>query len=160
MFLGVGTRDGYAKIVDVKQKQVLATLDVASTQEGADAAVSDLHFSENGYHLVTTSAARTVVWDLRNQKCAHSWTPSDLAPESESATPGKVEFTAARFDASGKYLALAAGQLFVFKVKGWHRLATLPVGEFATQAIAWCGPLSGSIAAATMDNALRFYGPA
>ncbi|KAJ2778989.1 hypothetical protein H4R18_004263 [Coemansia javaensis] len=157
MFLGIGTRDGYAKIVDVKQKQTLATLDVASAH-GDGAAVGSLHFSENGYYFATVSAGEAAVWDLRKQKKAHSWTVADLAPE--AAGDAAPTFAAARFDASGKYLVLVAGSIYVIKVKGWGLLATLPAGESATTAIAWCGPISASIVAASLDNTLRYYAPA
>ncbi|KAJ2144397.1 hypothetical protein IW136_001360 [Coemansia sp. RSA 678] len=155
-FLGLGTRDGQAKIVDVKQRQVLATLDVAADAEGDAAEVNGLHFSENGYYFVTTSAREAAVWDLRKQKKTKVWDLKDLAPDAEA----EAAFTAARFDVSGKYLAVVADRVVVLKVKGWAQLAELPVGEFPARAVAWVGDTASAVVAATMDNSLHYYEPA
>ncbi|PIA16439.1 Prp19-domain-containing protein [Coemansia reversa NRRL 1564] len=159
MFLGVGTGDGYAKVLDIKQRQVLATLDVSSTNENATR-VNGLHFSENGYYFVTTSPVEAAIWDLRKQKKTKSWQLSDIQSKDGQPLPEGTQFTAARFDNSGKYIALAAGAINVFKVKGWNQLATLPAGEFPINAISWSGENSAAIVAATMDNTLHYYAPA
>ncbi|KAJ2823421.1 hypothetical protein IWW50_003789 [Coemansia erecta] len=155
MFLGVGTTDGFAKILDIKQKQVLATLDAASSNEGATE-ISGLHFSENGYYFVTTSAREAAVWDLRKQKKTQSWVLADLVPEESRES---AQFTAARFDASGKYLALVADRVVLFKVKGWAQMAALPVGEFPVHGVAWGGDVSSTVVAAAMNNSLHYFAP-
>ncbi|KAJ2125640.1 hypothetical protein IW147_000700 [Coemansia sp. RSA 720] len=155
-FLGLGTHDGQAKIVDVKQRQVLATLDVAADAEGDASEVNGLHFSENGYYFVTTSAREAAVWDLRKQKKTKVWDLKDLAPDADA----EAAFTAARFDVSGKYLAVVADRVVVLKVKGWAQLAELQVGEFPARAVAWVGDTASAVVAATMDNSLHYYEPA
>ncbi|KAJ2160644.1 hypothetical protein GGF46_002073 [Coemansia sp. RSA 552] len=161
-FLGVGTLDGYAKVIDVAQRQVLATLDLASSGMPEAAAINGLHFSENGYYFVTTSAYEAAVWDLRKQKAAHLWRLHDLVPNGGHASAEPVEFTTACFDASGKYLAIvAAGNIYVFKVKGWTQLAILsPIGDSPTYTVAWCGNQASTIAVATMENTLQYFAPA
>ncbi|KAI7831880.1 putative PRP19-non-snRNP spliceosome component required for DNA repair [Kickxella alabastrina] len=156
MFMGVGTADGYAKIVDIKQKQVLAVLDVASAEDFKS--VTGLHFSENGYYFATTNSHGVAVWDLRKQKKAHSWTLSDLAQEGEGECPESIVFADARFDNSGKYLALAVDKIHVFKVKGWHTIAVLSGGD-CVKTIAWVGENSAEIIAASLDNSLRTFAP-
>ncbi|KAJ1987484.1 hypothetical protein GGI25_006225 [Coemansia spiralis] len=171
IFLGIVTGDGYAKILDVKQKQILATLEVvgASGSEIDDNEqskhVSGLHFSENGYYFVTTSSSEVAVWDLRKQKKAHSWVPADFQE-------GSVVFdAAARFDRSGKYIAIVVGEnLHVLKVKGWQQLAKVSLSsdydskarssQPFIHAIAWVGPLSAGVAAVTMYNTLCYVSPA
>ncbi|KAJ1826659.1 hypothetical protein LPJ56_002066, partial [Coemansia sp. RSA 2599] len=124
MFLGIATSDGFAKIVDVKQRQVLATLDVANALESK--IVTGLDFSENGYYFASTSAQEVAVWDLRKQKKAHSWALSDiLHNDDQQSSEKETEFVDARFDFSGKYFAIAAQNIHVFKVKGWNQLSTL-----------------------------------
>ncbi|KAJ2599269.1 hypothetical protein H4R99_003769 [Coemansia sp. RSA 1722] len=158
MFLGIATGDGFAKIVDVKQKQVLASLDVASAYKSK--AVTGLDFSENGYYFATTSAQEVAVWDLRKQKKAHSWPLSDILQngEEQQSSDKEVEFVDARFDYSGKYFAIAAQNIHVFKAKGWSQLTTLSASD-SIKSIAWAGKDAKEIVAASMDNTLRAYGP-
>ncbi|KAJ2164014.1 hypothetical protein GGH15_004161, partial [Coemansia sp. RSA 562] len=87
---------------------------------------------------------KTKVWELK-----------DLAPDAEA----EAAFTAARFDVSGKYLAVVADRVVVLKVKGWAQLAELPVGEFPARAVAWVGDTASAVVAATMDNSLHYYEP-
>ncbi|KAJ2477311.1 hypothetical protein EV174_004658 [Coemansia sp. RSA 2320] len=155
IFLAIGTADGFAKIFDLKQQQTLATLDAANSTESAKE-VTGLHFSENGYYFATVSSHKVAVWDLRKQKMVQSWTVADL-PESDSAEDAL--FTAARFDWSGKYLALAAHSIHVLNVKGWQHLAVLPCAD-TVQAVQWVGDLSTGIVAACLENSLHIYEPA
>ncbi|KAJ1642699.1 hypothetical protein LPJ64_005483 [Coemansia asiatica] len=157
MFLGIATSDGFAKIVDVKQKQVLATLDVASALESK--AVTGLDFSENGYYFASASAQEVAVWDLRKQKKAQSWALSDIIQDDNKLTPDKdAEFIDARFDFSGKYFAIAAENIHVFRVKGWSQLTTLTASD-CIKSISWVGSEAKEIVAVSMDNTLRSYGP-
>ncbi|KAJ2813440.1 hypothetical protein FBU31_007443 [Coemansia sp. 'formosensis'] len=143
-FLGLGTADGSAKILDVRQQQVLATLPVG---EGP---VTGLHFSENGYHFATTTKEEVAVWDLRKQTKTHAWSLADLSAEA---------FADARFDASGKYLAVAAtAAVHVFRVKGWLSLAVLPCAD-TVNALQWIGHLSTGLAVACLENSVHIYEP-
>ncbi|KAJ1722260.1 hypothetical protein LPJ53_003302 [Coemansia erecta] len=157
MFLGIGTSDGFAKVVDVKQRQVLATLDVSSEQESKE--VTGLHFSENGYYFATTTAREVAIWDLRKQKRAHTWTVSDLPQEDSQTSDSGNAFVDARFDYSGKYLALAASKVHICKVKGWGHLSVLDAGN-CVRALSWASNTSKEIVTVSMDNTLRSFGPA
>ncbi|KAI8319053.1 WD40 repeat-like protein, partial [Martensiomyces pterosporus] len=151
--IGVGTADGYVKIIDVKQKQVLATLDVASEADSTE--VTGLHFSENGYYFATTCASSAAVWDLRKQKRVREWTAADLPSEDgEQSSP----FNTVQFDKTGGYLAFSSSRVHLFLVKGWHHLASLP-GSSSIQDIAWIGDLSAGLAAASSDNSLHYFSP-
>ncbi|KAJ2055956.1 hypothetical protein GGI17_006433 [Coemansia sp. S146] len=151
VFLGLGTADGFAKIFDLKQQQVLATLDVASTCESEeDRKVTGLHFSENGYYFATVTNSEVAVWDLRKQKKTQAWSLADLSAE---------RFVDARFDKSGKYLAVAANDIHVFRVKGWLPLVTLPCAD-TLQTLQWVGDLSTAIVAACLENSIHVYEPA
>ncbi|ORX65756.1 putative nuclear matrix protein NMP200 [Linderina pennispora] len=149
-FIGIGTADGLVKIVDVKQKQTLATLDVATEAEAKQ--VVGLHFSENGYYFATTSAMSAAVWDLRKQRKVREWSSSDLESDDAAA------FTAIRFDKTGGYLAFANDKLHIFQVKGWHHLCALGDSSAITS-VAWIGSLSTGIVAASSDNSLRVFEP-
>ncbi|KAJ1801351.1 hypothetical protein LPJ59_000352 [Coemansia sp. RSA 2399] len=156
MFLAIATADGCVKILDVKQRQILASLDVSSTPIGG------LHFSENGYHFATTCETEVAIWDLRKQKKSHAWTPADLnGGHAFGPAP-------ARFDASGKYLAIVCGlTLHVFKAKGWLQLAAVQMTSddhpdpesYSIEDIAWVGPLSTAVAAVTNLNSLVYFAP-
>ncbi|KAJ2852771.1 hypothetical protein GGI22_005151 [Coemansia erecta] len=157
MFLAIATADGSVKILDVKQRQILASLDVSSTPIGG------LHFSENGYHFAATCEAEVSIWDLRKQKKAHSWSPADLNSDGLAFGPAP-----ARFDASGKYLATVCGlTLHVFRAKGWLQLAAVQMTSDdqpdpksnSIEDIAWVGPLSTAVAAVTNLNTLVYFAP-
>ncbi|KAJ2556854.1 hypothetical protein EV175_001718 [Coemansia sp. RSA 1933] len=164
MFLGIATADGKVKILDIKQRQVLATLDASPDSKP----INGLHFSENGYYFATTCDHEVAVWDLRKQKKAHSWTPADIQQSADA-----VPFVApARFDVSGKYLAIVSDYtLHVFKVKGWQLLASVQMtmededdpkshsAPATIEDIAWVGPLSSAVAAVTKLNSMVFFAP-
>ncbi|KAJ2720928.1 hypothetical protein GGI07_004324 [Coemansia sp. Benny D115] len=156
LFLGIGTSDGFAKIVDVRQKQVLATLDAASSLEYKP--ITGLHFSENGYYFATTSAHEVAVWDLRKQKKTHSWTLADLAQQGGESLPEPASFADARFDYSGKYIVLASDKLYVYNVKGWQLLAALS-GSDCFSAVSWVGNNAEEILAASLDSMLLSFAP-
>ncbi|KAJ1766540.1 hypothetical protein IW140_006186 [Coemansia sp. RSA 1813] len=163
MFLGIGTAKGQVKVLDIKQRQVLATLDAAAPSEPKP--IHGLHFSENGYYFVTTCEHEVAVWDLRKQKKTHSWTCADLQQDVPFVSP-------ARFDGSGKYLAIVCGfTLHVFKVKGWQQLTAVPMASddnndpkshsslSTVEDIAWVGPLSAAVAVVTKLNSLVYFAP-
>ncbi|KAJ2654983.1 hypothetical protein IWW48_005777 [Coemansia sp. RSA 1200] len=180
MFLGIGTAAGQVKVLDVKQRQVLATLDASPDSSSAvdPTPVRGLHFSENGYYFATTCDHEVAIWDLRKQKKSRSWTCADLqeTPDSPFAAP-------ARFDGSGKYLAIVHGRtLHVFKVKGWQLLASVEMASASASAAAaadgssdpkthstladdvvedidWIGSLSSTVAGVTKLNSLIYFAP-
>ncbi|KAJ2759628.1 hypothetical protein H4S06_002136 [Coemansia sp. BCRC 34490] len=174
MFLGIGTAAGQVKVLDVRQRQVLATLDASPGSSGDPAPVRGLHFSENGYYFATTCDHEVAIWDLRKQKKSRSWTCADLQD-----SPDTPPFAApARFDGSGKYLAIVHGRsLLVFKVKGWQLLASVEMAsaaaadgssdpkthstlaDDAVEAIDWIGSSSSAVAGATKLNSLIYFAP-
>ncbi|KAJ2336677.1 hypothetical protein GGI00_000702 [Coemansia sp. RSA 2681] len=146
-FLGLGTTDGFAKIFDLKQQQVLATLDTETDGKP----ITTLQFSENGYYLATVTSENVAIWDLRKQKKSHQWGPTDLTPDAGGA------FVDARFDRSGKYFAIAMpNAIHVFRVKGWISLVVLPCDD-SIQTVQWVGQLSTAIVAACLENSLHIY---
>lgn len=156
--LGIGTSEGHILVMDVKQKQVLATLDMASNST-EEKQIFGIHFSENGYSLVITSPHEVAVWDLRKQKKSRSWSMADL----DASNTDQVFSAPARFDKTGKYLAVtAAGSIHVFKVKGWQSLVTMSneAGEKdVINDIQWDGSLSTGIASVGTGNAFHYYAP-
>ncbi|KAJ2741948.1 hypothetical protein GGI20_004836 [Coemansia sp. BCRC 34301] len=156
VFLALATADGLAKIFDIKLQQVLATLDVASTADSDDSKrVLRLHFSENGYYFATVTKTEVAVWDLRKQKKTMQWSLADL-----DASPDSLGFVDARFDFSGKFLAIALpAAIHVLKVKGWLPLVSMPCTD-SVQSVQWIGHLSTAIVAACLENSLHVYEPA
>ncbi|KAJ2729390.1 hypothetical protein IW152_005646 [Coemansia sp. BCRC 34962] len=151
MFLGLGTMDGYARILDAGQQQVLATLDVASEAEEAEKVVGGLHFSENGYYLVTVTRAEVAVWDLRKQKKTVAWGLKDI--------DGEGSFVDAKFDASGKYLAVVKGSsIHLLRAKGWAPMVALSCAD-TVACVRWIGHLSNAVAAACAENSVHIYEP-
>ncbi|KAJ1816602.1 hypothetical protein LPJ60_005243 [Coemansia sp. RSA 2675] len=150
VFLGLGTVDGFAKILDIGQNQVLATLDVASG--GEEKSVGGLHFSENGYYFATVTREEVAVWDLRKQKKVVAWTLADF--EDGAA------FVDAVFDRSGKYLAVATpGLVRLLRVKGWATMVDLACAD-TVASVGWIGHLSTAVAVACAENSVRVYEPA
>jgi pre-mRNA-processing factor 19 len=88
--IGCGTVNGVIKLWDVKSQQNVANL------SGHNGSIKSLYFSENGYHLATTSGSDSHVkfWDLRKQTNFYSL-------EIGSGI-GNV-----RFDHSGRYVGVA-----------------------------------------------------
>lgn len=67
--------------------------------------VHSLNFSENGFHLALATTKGVCVYDLRKQK-----TSSDKVFSADYNTLSATDCTAAKFDSSGKVLAVAYSQ--------------------------------------------------
>ncbi|KAJ1962151.1 hypothetical protein GGI12_002816 [Dipsacomyces acuminosporus] len=155
--IGAATTDGLVHIIDVKQRSVISSLDIANAD--GEQAVAGLHFSENGYYFAAACASSVSVWDLRKQKCVRRWAASDLVSEDEEQQKETfAPFAVVRFDRTGGYLAFSNDKTHIFQVKGWHHLASLS-GTDSINDIAWIGDLSTCLVVASTDSSLRFYAP-
>lgn len=120
-----GTSTGAVHVWDFRNKSLASTLTMTaegaySATESADT-VTDLDFSNNGYHLAVAYASGLVrVWDLRKQTVVVTM---NQVVESDSEDIKKNMLTTVdtvAFDDSGKYLAYGGvGGIRVTTVKEW-----------------------------------------
>lgn len=98
LILGTGSEDACVRLWDLKSRVVAAEF------TGHTGPISSLNFSENGYHLCTTSSTDALVkfWDLRKLSEFYSL-PITLNGDGTGVAR-------ARFDQSGKYVGVAYDQ--------------------------------------------------
>jgi len=90
-----GTQNNIIRIFDIRTQKNVATI------KGHQGPITDVHFSESGIHLASSSEDNTVKeWDLRGTSGPKNITNLDL-----DLTP-----TAVVYDYSGIYLGIAAGK--------------------------------------------------
>lgn len=102
----IGTCNGKILLMEIKSQTLASTLELPDTEMS----VESISFSENGYHLVTCCASKDKkvmhLWDLRKQKLLYS----------------QEDITLAKFDLSGKYVAMVSGStIYIASVKDWKK---------------------------------------
>jgi len=139
LILATGTEDNLIRIWDIKTHKNVATF------QGHNNAVSDLRFSENGYHLATAADNILKLWDLRG-------------PKNVNSLKLNLPIKRLHYDYSGKYLAVALGnQLKVFTGKSLDPVVTLEGHEETVTDIKF-GNDAAYIASTSMDRNLIFWG--
>ena len=78
-------------------------IDVPAAQDGVDCLIRKIEFSENGFHVAVVGENVFAMLDLRKQKTVST----EVFAEEVNKYEGTVETTAAKFDKSGKFLAVA-----------------------------------------------------
>lgn len=118
-----------------------------ATFEGHKTEVSDLSFSENGYHLVSGALKDNTIklWDLRKPQAFKTLT-----------LPDHFQVKALKFDESGSYLAVAGSTLRVYNTKTFSLSA-----EFNHNSDVLTGVDFGSackyLASSSMDRTMKIF---
>jgi len=95
LILGTGTTDSIVRIWDVKSQENVASF------EGHSGKIVDISFSENGFYLATAAEDSVKLWDLRKLS-------------NFSTIPIEGAISAANFDYSGNYLAVAGSNISIY----------------------------------------------
>ena len=102
--MGTGHSSPEIYLWDITTQKVSAVLEQAEKMKN----VTKIDFSENGYHMLSSSKDSNIVnlWDLRKQDIIKSIE----VPKCESILN-------AEFDFVGKYIAISAGNSYIFNTK-------------------------------------------
>jgi len=153
LILGVGTTEGKLKIWDLKTQKLAQTL------EGHEGSVTSLCFSENGYHVVSSSSSGEVlVWDLRKGKTIKTLNQKEESDDTSSI--GAV--CCAAFDPSGRYLAYGGEKgVNITVVKEWNLIALQESGKENENVtgISWGKDAMSLVTCSDKERAMKYWGP-
>jgi WD40 repeat protein len=130
----LGTGGESVRLWDLKTCTSVANMSTATP-------VISIDFSENGYHLATSTSDSAQIWDLRKLAILHS-------------VP--VAGACVRFDASGKYVAFGAGAgISVFTAKKLELVAEIAASA-RIGALSWREDAKGMVVAC-VDRTLTLF---
>jgi pre-mRNA-processing factor 19 len=148
LILAVGTPDHRIHLWDLKSQSRAASLD------GHVGPVQALAFSENGYHLASSSEGESCVrlWDLRKLTNFHT---IHLARD---AGDRPILGSALAFDDSGQFLAVGTsnGTVRIYRIKSWEELVVLANHGDAVTSVCF-GPDARTLYTSSMDGAVFAY---
>lgn len=120
LVFAAGTTDGNMVVWDLKTQKIDSTLKCNDDKNSIDS----IAFSENGYHLATSSSSSPtlLVWDLRKMKTVATIDNSQSSgDDKDGGGTGNVRSVA--FDPDGTHLAYSGeGGTRVCVVKDWDRV--------------------------------------
>lgn len=114
--------------------------------EKAQAEITSLSFSENGYHLAASSKDGVVrVYDLRKVSILHSWKAKENT------------INCVQYDQSGQYLVMGGNDIRVYQTKLWKKpILTLSNHSKEVTDICW-GPKATYLVSVSKDRLLKIY---
>jgi len=114
--------------------------------ERAQAEITSLSFSENGYHLAASSKDGVVrIYDLRKVSILHSWKAKDST------------ISCVKYDQSGHYLVMAGNDIRIYQSKLWKKpLLTLTNHSKEVTDVCW-GINANYLVSVSKDRLLKIY---
>ncbi|KAJ3366674.1 hypothetical protein GGF32_003318 [Allomyces javanicus] len=151
VLLAIGTADTGVLIYSVVDMTEAAVMPFDAATHGT---LSQLAFSENGFHLATSAVlpsgqAVVHIWDLRKI------TVTATLPVAEDAGQADLAVLSLAFDYAGYYLAvgLAGGKVvvYIYASKQWSLVTAGQAGDASVGQLVW-GPHAKYVVAASVDS--------
>ncbi|KAI8899762.1 WD40-repeat-containing domain protein [Globomyces pollinis-pini] len=146
LILGTGSEDSVFRLWDLKSRVMATALN------GHTGPISSISFSENGYHLATTSSSDSFVkfWDLRKLSEFHT-----LQMDIPDGFQGVNKV---RFDNSGKYVGVTHGpKISLYTVKKWDEIVTYENHNAAVTDFVF-GPDAQYLVSSSTERKVAFIG--
>jgi pre-mRNA-processing factor 19 len=118
LILGIGCSDGKVVIWDLRAGKIASVL-----QGHTDQPILSIAFSENGYHVASSSNNDTILlWDLRKQKVV-----AQISATNEGEEGNSLLITSMAFCPIGKYIAFGTntGSITIHTGKDWDTKVNL-----------------------------------